>query len=230
MRVLVVEDARLMADALTKGLREQGYAVDVALDGEHGLELAEINQYDAIVLDIMLPRRDGLSVCRALREQGLHVPVLMLTARDAVEDRVVGLDAGADDYLVKPFAFKELLARLRALLRRDHQMRPLQLTLADLTLDTAGHTVRRGGNTISLTAKEYALLEYLLLHSGEIISRERISEHVWDEGYDPFSNLIEVYIQRLRKKIDSGMKIKLIHTRRGEGYMLGAQANEDADS
>jgi len=149
------------------------------------------------------------------------VPVLMLTARDGVEDRVAGLDAGADDYLVKPFAFTELSARVRALLRRHHEVRPPQLTLADLTLDTASREARRAGRTIRLTAKEYALLEYLMLHAGEVVSRERIAEHVWDENFDPFSNLIEVYIQRLRKKIDDGARVKLIHTLRGAGYLLG---------
>ncbi|MBZ5497993.1 MAG: response regulator transcription factor [Acidobacteriia bacterium] len=228
MRVLVVEDARPMAETLAKGLRERGYAVDVACDGETALQQAEINRYDAIVLDIMLPRRDGLAVCRALRGQGLSVPILMLTARDAVEDRVAGLDAGADDYLIKPFAFKELLARLRALLRRHSELRPLRFKLADLTLDTASQEVKRGGRMVRLTAKEYALLEYLVLHAGEVVSRERISDHVWDESFDPFSNLIEVYIQRLRKKIDEGAQVKLIHTRRGAGYLLRAQDSEQA--
>ncbi|MGA2260908.1 MAG: response regulator transcription factor [Acidobacteriota bacterium] len=228
MRVLVVEDARPMAEALAKGLREQGYAVDVAGDGETAIQQAEINQYDAIVLDVMLPQRDGFAVCRALREQGLSVPVLMLTARDAVEDRVAGLDVGADDYLTKPFAFKELLARLRALMRRHSQLRPPRLKLADLELDTASQEVRRAGRLIRLTAKEYALLEYLLLHAGEVVSREGISEHVWDESFDPFSNLIEVYIQRLRKKIDEGEQIRLIHTRRGAGYLLCAQDREES--
>lgn len=220
MRVLIVEDSRPMADALAQGLREKGYAVDLAFDGEAALEQAEINRYDAIILDVLLPRLDGISVCRTLRRQGLSMPILMLTARDAVEDRVAGLDAGADDYLTKPFAFNELLARLRALARRQSDLRPAQLKLADLTLDSASQEVKRGGGTIRLTAKEYALLEYLFSHQGEVVSRERISEHVWDERYDPFSNLIEVYIQRLRKKIDEGMTLKLIHTRRGAGYML----------
>jgi DNA-binding response OmpR family regulator len=228
MRVLVVEDARPMAEALAKGLREQGYAVDVAMDGEAALLQAEINQYDAIVLDVMLPRHDGFAICRALRGRGVSVPILMLTARDAVEDRVAGLDSGADDYLTKPFAFKELLARLRALLRRHVEVRPPQLQLADLTMDIAGQEVMRGGRVIRLTAKEYALLEFLMLHAGEVVSRERISEHVWDEHFDPFSNLIEVYIQRLRKKIDEGEQVKLIHTRRGAGYLLRAQGKEES--
>ncbi len=227
MRVLVVEDARLIAEALAKGLREQGYAVDVADNGETALEQAEINQYDVIVLDVMLPGRDGFEVCRALRKQGMRVPILMLTARDAVEDRVAGLDVGADDYLTKPFAFKELLARLRALMRRHAELRPPRIKLADLVLDTASHEVRRAKRLIKLTAKEYALLEYMVLHAGEVVSRERISEHVWDEGYDPFSNLIEVYIQRLRRKIDDGESIKLIHTLRGAGYLLCVHDRED---
>lgn len=228
MRVLVVEDARTMAEVLAKGLREQGYAVNVAMDGETALLQAEINQYDAIVLDVMLPRHDGFTVCRTLRGRGVSVPILMLTARDAVEDRVAGLDSGADDYLTKPFAFKELLARLRALLRRHVEVRSPQLQLADLTMDVAGQEVMRGGRAIRLTAKEFALLEFLMLHAGEVVSRERISEHVWDEHFDPFSNLIEVYIQRLRKKIDEGEQVKLIHTRRGAGYLMRAQGKEES--
>lgn len=230
MRVLVVEDARPIAEALAKGLREQGYAVDVAGDGETALQQAEINQYDAIVLDVMLPRRDGFDVCGALRKQGMSVPILMLTARDSVEDRVAGLDVGADDYLTKPFAFKELLARLRAVMRRHSELRPPRLKLADLMLDTASHEVRRAERLIRLTAKEYALLEYLMMHAGEVVSREHISEHVWDESFDPFSNLIEVYIQRLRKKIDEGEQIKLIHTLRGAGYLLCVQDREESGS
>jgi two-component system copper resistance phosphate regulon response regulator CusR len=223
MRLLVVEDARPMAEALVKGLREQGYAVDLAADGEAALELAEINRYDAIVLDVLLPKRDGFSVCSALRRQGLGVPVLMLTARDSVEDRVTGLDAGADDYLTKPFAFKELLARLRALMRRPREARPPELRLADLVLHTASRQVTRRHRPIRLTAKEFALLEFLMTHAREIVTREQISEHVWDESYDPFSNLIEVYVQRLRRKIDSGGGPRLIHTCRGAGYMLSDQ-------
>jgi DNA-binding response OmpR family regulator len=226
MRVLVVEDVRPMAEALAKGLREQGYAVDVAMDGETALEQAEINQYDAIVLDLMLPRLDGLAVCRALRAQGARVPILMLTARDGIEDRVSGLDSGADDYLTKPFAFRELLARLRALLRRHGELRGPQIKVGDLAVETASQEVTRAERPIRLTAREYALLEYLMLHADEVVSRERISEHVWDENYDPCSNLIEVYIQRLRKKIDDGERVKLIHTRRGAGYLLRPEAEE----
>jgi two-component system, OmpR family, copper resistance phosphate regulon response regulator CusR len=230
MRILIVEDAKPMAAALAKGLREQGYGVDVAFEGAVALQQAEINRYDAIVLDVMLPGCSGLAVCQVLRAQGNNVPILMLTARDAIEDRVAGLDAGADDYLTKPFAFRELLARLRALLRRQGDPRPPQFRIADLVLDTASQEVTRGGRVIRLTAKEYALLEYLLMHAGEVVSRERISENVWDESFDPFSNLIEVYIQRLRKKIDEGEAIRLIHTRRGSGYLLRSNDEEESSS
>jgi DNA-binding response OmpR family regulator len=220
MRILVVEDSLPMSEALLKGLREQSYAVDHVTNGERALEQIYLNPYDAVLLDVMLPGMDGFAACRALRESGSTVPVLLLTAKDAVEDRVAGLDAGADDYLTKPFAFQELLARMRALLRRPREAHPPQLKLADLIVDTAGRVVSRRGRTIRLTAKEYALLEYLMMHAGKSVTREQISEHVWDETYDPFSNLIEVYVQRLRKKIDEGPGPKLIHTCRGTGYML----------
>jgi two-component system copper resistance phosphate regulon response regulator CusR len=170
----------------------------------------------------MLPRKDGWAVCRELRSAGFRVPILMLTARDAVDDRVAGLDAGADDYLAKPFDFKELLARLRALGRRPAPLRRDVLKVDDLTLDTASHAVSRGGRPVSLTAKEYALLEFLLLNQGRVVGRERIAQHVWDDGFDPFSNVIDVYIKRLRSKLDSGAGRRLIHTRRGEGYLLAA--------
>ena len=222
MRVLVVEDAAPLAEALAKGLREQGYAVDVSSDGEAALEQAFVNEYDLILLDVMLPRRDGFAVCRELRQRGARQPVLMLTARDAVEDRVLGLDAGADDYLTKPFALQELFARARALLRRHHAVRAPQLAHADLVLDTAKREASRAGRGIALTAKEYALLEYLMLHEGQVVSRASISEHVWDDSFDPFSNVIEVYIQRLRRKIDEGAPVKLLHTCRGSGYRFGS--------
>jgi len=228
MRILVAEDSEAMADALLKGLRENGYAVDLAPDGEAALELAEINPYDAIVLDVMLPGIDGFEVSRRLHGGGSTAPILMLTARDSVEDRVAGLDAGADDYLVKPFAFAELLARIRALLRRPREPRPLKIAVGELVLDTAQQAALFAGESIRLTNKEYALLEFLMLHEGEVVSRERISEHVWDDSYDPFSNLIEVYIQRLRRKIDLRFGCKLIHTRRGAGYILDA-AGENLD-
>lgn len=205
---------------LAKGLREKSYAVDIAADGETALKQAYLNAYDLIILDVTLPRKDGFEVCRELRTSGLSVPILMLTARDAVEDRITGLDRGADDYLVKPFDFHELLARLRALLRRGPALSAETLTIADLTINTRARRVERAGRLIELTAKEYALLEYLARHAGEVVGRADISEHVWDERFDTFSNLIEVYVQRLRRKIDGVHKQKLIRTRRGEGYVL----------
>ena len=220
MRVLLAEDEPRVARFVARGLRENAYAVDVAANGDDALYQAAINQYDAIILDVMLPRRDGFAVCRELRANGNHTPVLMLTARDAVEDRIAGLDCGADDYLTKPFAFGELLARLRALLRRRGEVRPARLRLADLELDTEAQRARRGGREIVLTAKEYALLEFLAREQGRVVGRAEIAEHVWDESFDPFSNLIEVYINRLRRKIDEGCAVPLIHTRRGAGYVL----------
>jgi two-component system copper resistance phosphate regulon response regulator CusR len=220
MRILLVEDEPNAAQMLAKGLREQSYAVDVAADGETALYQAEINEYDLLILDVMLPRKDGFTVCRELREAGAVTPILMLTARDAVQDRIAGLDLGADDYLVKPFDFHELLARVRALLRRGQALLPATLEIADLQLDTRSRQIKRGGSEINLTAKEYALLEYLARRAGEVVSRADIAEHVWEGDFDPFSNLIEVYIQRLRRKIDDGREPKLIRTLRGEGYML----------
>ncbi|QQS44907.1 MAG: response regulator transcription factor [Acidobacteriota bacterium] len=226
MRILLVEDEQNAARMLAKGLREQSYAVDVAADGEVALYQAGVNDYDLIILDVMLPLRDGFEVCRELRAGGSNVPVLMLTARDAVSDRIAGLDTGADDYLVKPFDFRELLARVRALLRRGPALFPLQITIANLTIETRSHVVRRGGKRINLTAKEYALLEYLARRSGEVVTRTEIAEHVWDESFDPFSNLIEVYVQRLRRKLDEGYEPKLIQTRRGAGYVLKMEEDE----
>jgi len=222
MRVLVAEDSEPMADALVKGLRENGYAVDLAMDGQAALEWAEINRYDAIVLDVMLPLLDGFEISKRIRENGSSVAIIMLTARDSVEDRVSGLDSGADDYLVKPFAFAELLARLRALMRRTRDSRPLNLRVGELVMETADHSVCFGGQPVFLTAKEYSLLEYLMSRADEVVSREAISEHVWDDTYDPFSNLIEVYIQRLRAKIDNAFGVKLIQTRRGFGYIISS--------
>ena len=222
MRVLLVEDEPRVAHFIAKGLREQGYAVDIGREGEEGLYKASINEYDLIILDVMLPLRNGFEVCKELRRAGIRAPILMLTARDAVEDRVKGLDYGADDYLSKPFDFTELLARVRALLRRTKELRPEVLRLADLTLNTASHAVTRGGRAISLTAKEYALLEFFMLRAAKVVSREEIAEHVWDENFDPFSNIIDVYVRRLRKKIDDGYDKPLIRTRRGEGYILSA--------
>ncbi|MDT7542072.1 MAG: two-component system, OmpR family, copper resistance phosphate regulon response regulator CusR [Acidobacteriota bacterium] len=205
---------------MAKGLREHAYAVDLTEDGERALYQSSVNDYDLIILDVMLPGRSGFDVCRELRAAGSVVPVLMLTARDSINDRVEGLDTGADDYLTKPFDFRELLAHIRALLRRGQALQPGTILLDDLEIDTRGRSVRRGGHGVYLTAKEYALLEYLARRTGDVVSRADIAEHVWDESFDPFSNLIEVYVQRLRRKIDDGASTKLLHTRRGEGYIL----------
>ena len=229
MRILLVEDEPSAAKMLAKGLREHSYAVDLAFDGESALELGHINEYDLIILDLMLPLKNGIDVCRELRSSGGTMPILMLTARDAVESRIEGLDAGADDYLVKPFDFHELLARVRALLRRQPVLRSETIGLSDLSINTLARQVRRSGITIELTAKEYALLEYLASRAGEVVTRSDIAEHVWDDHFDPFSNLIEVYIQRLRRKIDDDHEVKLIRTRRGTGYLLTA-GDEDQDS
>jgi two-component system copper resistance phosphate regulon response regulator CusR len=223
VRILLVEDESRVAGFIAKGLREQTYAVDIARDGERALYYAAVNDYDLVILDVMLPIKDGHSVCRELRAGGCRTPILMLTARDAVDDRVAGLDSGADDYLTKPFDFKELLARLRALLRRSASLRPLVARMADLTLDTASHAVTRAGKPLSLTAKEYALLEFLVLNEGRVMGREQIAQHVWDESFDPFSNVIDVYVKRLRDKLDTGYSARLIHTRRGEGYIMTPQ-------
>jgi two-component system copper resistance phosphate regulon response regulator CusR len=220
MRILLVEDEPRMADVIAKGLRESSYAVDLAEDGDDGLYQASINDYDLIVLDVLLPRRDGFEVCRALRARGSSTPILMLTARATVDDRVTGFDAGADDYLTKPFSFREFLARVRALLRRDSQLHPDVFQLDDLIVDSASHRVSRAAREIELTAKEYALLEFLARRAGQLVSRTEIAAHVWDDSFDPFSNTIEVYMNRLRKKIDDAHRVKLLHTRRGEGYIL----------
>lgn len=220
MRVLVVEDDPRMADVIAKGLRENSYAVDIAHDGDAGLYQTSINDYDVIILDVLLPKRDGFQVCSELRTRGNNTPILMLTARAAIDDRITGLDAGADDYLTKPFSFRELLARIHALLRRDAQLRPNVLEIGDLVLDSVSHRVSRANREVQLTAKEYALLEYLARRAGQLVSRAEIAAHVWDDTFDPFSNTIEVYMNRLRKKIDDNHAVKLLHTRRGEGYSL----------
>jgi two-component system copper resistance phosphate regulon response regulator CusR len=220
MRVLVVEDEPEAAALLAKGLRERAFAVDVAGDGHQAIERVHVNSYDIVLLDLLLPGISGYKVCAEIRKLGITCPVLMLTALDAVTSRIQGLDCGADDYLCKPFDFGELLARMRALLRRGPALRNPVLEVEDLRLDTRSHKVRRGGEEVELTAREYALLEYLVLHPGQVVGRAEISEHVWDETYDPFSNLIEVYVQRLRRKIDHGREVRLIQTRRGEGYLL----------
>jgi len=220
MRILLVEDDAVIASSLSKGLREEAYAVDVATDGDAAVSQAAINPYDAIVLDVMLPKRDGFAVCRELRQRGLTTPVLMLTARDAVRDRITGLDTGADDYLTKPFEFGELLARLRALLRRGPALAPTVLRVADLEVDTRAQRAMRAGREVALTTREYALLEFLARNAGRVVGRAEISDHVWDDNYDPVSNLIESYINRLRRKLDAPGLPPLIHTRRGAGYVL----------
>jgi DNA-binding response OmpR family regulator len=220
MRILLVEDELDAARMVAKGLRDQAFAVDVANDGDTAITKAHASPYDLIILDVMLPIRNGIEVCRELRRLGISAPVLMLTALDRVPNRIAGLDSGADDYLTKPFDFGELVARIRALLRRGPALLNPKLQVGDLTVDTRTHEVHRGGKRIALTAREYALIEYLARRQGEVVSREDISEHVWEENYDAFSNLIEVYIQRLRRKIDSERDTKLLHTRRGEGYQL----------
>jgi DNA-binding response OmpR family regulator len=223
MRVLLAEDDTRLAGAIARGLREQAYAVDVVDSGDRALVEAAVNDYDVVVLDVVLPGRSGFDVVRALRERGIRVPVLMLTARDAVEDRITGLDAGADDYLTKPFEFGELLARLRALLRRAPVLLPTRIAVADLVVDTAAQRVTRAGEPIPLTAKEYAMLEYLARNAGRVVSRADITAHVWDENHDPFSKAVEVYVNRLRRKVDRDGLLPLIHTRRGAGYVLGPQ-------
>ncbi|MCC7307383.1 MAG: response regulator transcription factor [Acidobacteria bacterium] len=220
MRALLIEDDHRIAGFVGKGLRENSYAVDIANDGEEATYMASLNPYDIFILDVNLPRKNGFEVCSELRQAGVSNPILMLTARDAIEDRIAGLDGGADDYLTKPFEFRELLARLRALLRRHSFIRPPSIQIADLEIDTVSQTVRRSGSQIELTTKEYALIEFLAINQGRVVGREEISEHVWNESFDPFSNLIEVYIKRLRRKLDEGFDVQLIHTRRGAGYIL----------
>jgi DNA-binding response OmpR family regulator len=226
MRILVVEDEPTAANVLAKGLREHAYAVDIAPDGTTALEQIAETDYDLIILDILLPRINGLDLCRRLRSDDAAVPVLMLTARGGLDDRVEGLDAGADDYLSKPYHFPELLARVRALLRRGPALENAELSVDDLVVDTRARSVARGGVAIQLTTKEFALLEYLMRRRTQVVTRSDIAEHVWDDSFDPMSNLIEVYIQRLRRKIDDGHAVKLIHTRRGAGYTLSSDVTD----
>lgn len=228
MRVLVVEDERKIAAFIKRGLEENAYAVDVAHDGGEGYDWASSFPYDIIILDVMLPGMDGIDLCRRLRQEGQSAAVLMLTAKDAVDDRVAGLDAGADDYLVKPFAFRELLARLRALRRRSSEQRTTTLQVGDLSLDLVGHRAERRGQRIDLTAKEFALLELLMRHPDQALSRTIIAEHVWDYDFYQQSNVVDVYIRYLRRKIDDPFDVKLIETVRGVGYRLCAAAEEDA--
>ena len=224
MRILLAEDDRHLRESIARGLREASYAIDDAEDGARAIYLAAVNEYDAIILDVVLPVKDGLEVCREIRRRGMHTPIIMLTARDTVDDRITGLDAGADDYLTKPFDFGELLARLRALVRRRGEVLPAELSVADLVVDTRRHTARRGQRDITHTTKEFALLEHLVRNAGRIVTRAEINAHVWDDNHDPFSNLIDVYVSRLRRKVDGGERVALISTRRGVGYMLSAPA------
>jgi len=226
MRVLVVEDEERIAEFVRNGLGEHGYAVDVARDGGEALDWADIADFDIIVLDVMLPVRDGVDVCRTLRARGLRTPILMLTARDAVEDRVLGLDSGADDYLVKPFAFAELVARLRALTRREPQVRSPVLRLADLVLDSTTREVTRGGRLVDVTTKEYTLLEYPMRNPNQALTRTMIAEHVWNYDFDNATNVIDVHIRNLRRKIDDTFPAKLIHTVRGAGYRISSRQPE----
>jgi DNA-binding response OmpR family regulator len=221
MRILVIEDYGPIREAVTEGLRDVGFAVDAAADGRDGLWYAESNEYDVIVLDLMLPEIDGLTILKKLRADKRRVCVLILTARDQLDDRVAGLNAGADDYLVKPFAFAELLARVRTLVRRRYDQQDPMIQIADLTIDTASRTVRRGRRVIELTAREYSLLEYLAVRAGELVSRTDIWEHVYDFNSASQSNVVDVYIGYLRRKIESPDLPRLIHTRRGQGYWLG---------
>jgi len=220
MRVLVVEDEPGIAQFVRQGLTEAGYAVDVASNGEDGLVYAQAAPYDALVVDIQLPNMDGLQLLRALRERGTHAPVVLLTARDTVEDRVTGLDSGADDYLVKPFAFPELLARLRALLRRPPIQHGTVLQVRDLRLDTARHEVHRGGRRINLSARELTLLEYLMRHPGQVLTRTQIAERIWNFDFYAESNVVDVYIGYLRRKVDDPFEEKLLQTVRGVGYRI----------
>jgi DNA-binding response OmpR family regulator len=228
MRVLIVEDDPVLGHELAMSLDEEGYAVDRALDGIEGQELAEAIPYDAIILDILLPRKDGIEVCRTLRQHRIDAPILMLTARDGVADRVRGLDSGADDYLVKPFALHELLARLRALLRRATSQKSGELTIADLSLDPATHHVQRAGQRLTLAGKEFALLEFFMRHPGQVLSRQQIEDHIWNYDFISSSNVVDVYVRRLRRKIDDPFPVKLVETLYGLGYRL--QLPEDMPS
>jgi DNA-binding response OmpR family regulator len=222
MRILVVDDDRRLCGIIKRGLIEEAYAVDVAHDGEEGEYLISVSPYDLVILDVMMPRKDGIEVCQELRAQHVNTPILMLTAKDTVEDRVKGLDVGADDYLVKPFAFSELLARVRALLRREGTSKTPVIQVGDLVLNTQTREVWRGQRAIELTTKEYVILEYFMRHPNMVVTRTMLEEHAWDYDFDSISNLIDVYIRRLRRKIDDGEEYSLIRTVRGAGYRIKA--------
>ncbi|MFL5691038.1 MAG: response regulator [Ktedonobacteraceae bacterium] len=220
MRILVIEDNYRLNSSLQMNLAHEGYSVDTAYDGQEGQDLAELTPYDLIILDILLPKKDGLEVCRELRRRRIHTPILLLTARDSVDDRVRGLDCGADDYLVKPFAIRELLARLRALLRRNHPYTNGRLEIGDLVIDPVAHNVERDERSIDLTPKEFALLEYFMYHPNQVVTREMIEQHIWNYDFECSSNVIDVYVRRLRRKIDDPFEVKLLATIRGIGYRL----------
>ncbi len=220
MRLLIVEDEKSLADILKQGLEEEGYLVDVAYDGQEGLFMAENEASDLIILDIMLPMIDGITILKNIRRKGILTPVLMLTAKDTISDKIMGLDGGADDYLTKPFSFDELLARVRALVRRNFQAGTSTIRIEDLVIDMAAHQVKRGGNPLVLSGKEYALLEYMAIHKNKVLSRTVLTEHIYDQDFDLDSNVIDVFINRLRNKLDKGFDKKLIQTLRGTGYML----------
>jgi two-component system OmpR family response regulator len=223
MRILVVEDDVKLSRAMARGLRHEGHAVDTAADGDQALYLASLSAYDAVVLDVLIPAPDGMEVCRNLRASGSTVPILMLTARGSVDDRITGLDAGADDYLAKPFEFGELLARLRALLRRAPAERPARLEAGDLIVDPATHAVERGGTAVTLTAREFRVLEYLARRAGEVVTRTDLLEHVWDQNYPGSTNIVDVYVGYLRKKLEQPFGRPLIRTVRGVGFQLDAE-------
>ena len=220
MHILVVEDNHRLCNSLKMNLEHEGYSVDTAYDGQEGQDFAELMPYDLIILDILLPAKDGLEVCRDLRRRRIHTPILLLTARDSVDDRVHGLDCGADDYLVKPFAMRELLARLRALLRRQQPYQPGRLEMGGLIMDPSAHTVERDQQPIELTPKEYALLEFFLRHPNQVVTRDMIEQHIWNYDFECESNVIDVYVRRLRRKIDDPFAVKLLTTVRGIGYRL----------
>ena len=220
MRILVVDDDRRLCNIVKRGLVEEAHTVDVAYDGEEGGYLAEVNPYDLIILDVMMPKKDGIEVCRELRSKNINIPIMMLTARDTVEDRVKGLDSGADDYVVKPFAFSELLARVRALLRREGALKSSEITVGELILDTRTRELRKGKKIIELTTKEYTILEYLMRHPNMVVTRTMIEEHAWDYDFDSLSNVVDVYIRRLRRKMEDRGEENVIQTVRGAGYRL----------
>ena len=223
MRLLVVEDEENLRTVIRKRLTKEGYSVDVCADGQEALDYMAVSPYDTVILDIMMPKMSGMEVLKKMRAGGDQTPVLFLTAKDGIEDRVKGLDSGADDYLVKPFAFEELLARIRVMIRRQSDSASDEMTLADLTVDAGKHSVTRGGKAIELSAKEFAVLEYLMRHQGQVLSREQIEQHVWDFDYEGGSNMVDVYIRYLRRKLDEGYEKKLIHTVRGAGYVMREQ-------